>query len=139
MHLEKQFDVVTPRQAAAEVVARDDTLPALFPQAKTEIVERRGNRRTMRTHYRALGRDGTATFHFDVLPDGGVQFEKVCDGRVWKELTGSVSLVERGAGTRVRIVLDGLTKSFVPEFTIRVPMQEQLDQMATALHELLEE
>jgi hypothetical protein len=68
-----------------------------------------------------------------------VQFEKVCDGRVWKELTGSVSLVERGASTRVRIVLDGRTKSFVPEFTIRVPMQEQLDQMATALRELLEE
>ncbi len=139
MHLEKQFDVDTPRQAAAEVVARDDTLPALFPQAKTEIVERRGNRRTMRTHYRALGRDGTATFHFDVLPDGGVRFEKVCDGRVWKQLTGSISLVERDAGTRVRIVLDGCTRSFVPEFTIRVPMQEQLDQMATALHELLEE
>ena len=139
MHLEKQFDVATARQAAAEVVAREDTLPALFPQAKTEIVERRGNRRTMRTHYRALGRDGCATFHFDVLPDGGVQFEKVCDGRVWKEFTGSVSLIERGARTRVRIVLDGCTKSFVPEFTIRVPMQEQLDQMATALHELLEE
>ncbi len=139
MHLEKQFDVDTPRQAAVEVVAREDTLPALFPQAKTEIVERRGNRRTMRTHYRALGRDGAATFHFDVLPDGGVQFEKVCDGRVWKELTGSISLVERGACTRVRIVLDGRTKPFVPEFAIRVPLQEQLDQMITALHELLEE
>ncbi len=74
-----------------------------------------------------------------MLPGGGVQFEKVCDGRVWKELTGSISLVERGACTRVRIVLDGRTKSFVPEFTIRVPMQEQLDQMITALHELLEE
>ena len=139
MHLEKQFDVAAPRQAAAEVVAREDTLPALFPQAKTEILECRGNRRTLRTHYRALGRDGTATFHFDELPDGGVQFEKVCDGRVWKELRGSVSLVERGASTRVRIVLDGRTKSFVPEFTIRVPMQEQLDQMATALRELLED
>jgi carbon monoxide dehydrogenase subunit G len=138
VHLEKQFDVTAPRQAVAEVVAREDTLPALFPQAKSEIVERRGNRRTLRTHYRALGRDGTATFHFDELPDGGVQFEKICDGRVWKELTGSVSLVERGARTRVRIVLDGCTKTFVPEFTIRVPMQEQLDQMATALRELFE-
>jgi hypothetical protein len=139
VHLEKKFDVERSRAAAAEVVAREETLPALFPEAKTEIVERRDNRRTVRTHYRALGRDGVATFHFDLLPDGGVCFEKVCDGRVWSELTGSVSLTERGERTRVCLRLDGRTKAFVPEFTIRGPMQEQLDQMASALRELLED
>jgi hypothetical protein len=138
VHLEMQFDVERPKDFAAEVIGREETLSALFPEAKTEIVKRRGNRRTLRTHYRALGRDGTATFHFDLLPEGGVRFEKVCDGRVWRELTGSVSVADRAGGTRICVVLDGRTKSFVPEFTIRGPMQEQLDQMAVALRELLE-
>ena len=65
-------------------------------------------------------------------------FEKVCDGRVWQQLAGSVSFEERGKKTRVRIEMDGRTKSLVPEFTIRGAMQQQIDQMATALRRCIE-
>jgi len=54
---------------------------------------------------------------------------------VWKKLIGTVTLEARGKGTRVRIEYDGATKAFVPEFTIRGPMQSQLDQMAEALRD----
>ena len=138
MHLESEFTVKRSREDAVEILARDDTLPALFPEAKTEIIERRGDRRTLRAQYRALGQEGVATFHFDFLPEGDVRFEKVCDGRVWRELAGSVSLRRHGKGTRVCLELDGRTKSLIPEFTIRGPMQNQIEQMASALLDLLE-
>jgi carbon monoxide dehydrogenase subunit G len=137
VHIEKQFDVKRPRAEAAKVLADDDTLVSLFPDTDTEIVERKGSRRTTRSRYRALGREGVATFHFDVSGDGNVRFEKVCDGRVWKELRGVVTFEERGQGTRVRIEMEGRTKALVPEFTIRGPMQEQIEQMANALREKL--
>ncbi len=138
MHLEKEFDVKQPRDAAIALVAQDETLLNLFPDTQTEIVESRGNRRTLRSHYRALGQQGTATFHFEFDPGGEVCFEKVCDGRVWRELKGVVSFETRGKGTRVRVVMDGRTKALVPEFTIRGAMQEQIEQMATALRRRLE-
>jgi len=34
--------------------------------------------------------------------------------------------------------MEGRTKSLVPEFTIKGPMRDQLEQMATALREQLE-
>src|SRR5690606_23193167 len=107
------------------------------PDTRTEIIAREGRRRTVESHYTALGREGVATFHFDFEPGGDVRFEKVCDGRVWRELRGSVTLAERGPKTRVRIELEGRTKALVPEFTIRGPMQDQLDQMAKALRRRL--
>ena len=58
MHLEKQFDVKQARDAAIALVAQDETLLNLFPDTRTEIVESAGNRRTLRSHYRALGRAG---------------------------------------------------------------------------------
>ncbi len=138
MHLEKQFDVDRSRDHAVECVVQDDTLLELFPDARSEIVERSGERRTVRSQYTALGREGTATFHFDFLLDGGVRFEKVCDGRVWRKLVGEVSFEERRSGTRVRIALEGQTKSFVPEFTIKGAMRDQLEQMAAALRQRIE-
>jgi len=137
MHLEKQFDVKTSREQAAAVLVEDATLVELFPDKQTEIVARKGSRRTTRTQYHALGREGTATFHFDVTREGNVRFEKVCDGRVWKELIGSVTFEERGKGTRVKIEMEGRTKMLVPEFTIRGEMQEQIEQMAKALRKKL--
>ena len=139
MHLEKQFDVKRPREETVAIAARDETLLGLFPDTKTEIVAAQGQRRTARTTYTALGREGTATFHFDFRADGNVDFEKVCDGRVWRELTGVVSFETRGKGTRVRIVMDGRTRALVPEFTIKGAMRDQIDQMARALRERLEE
>ncbi len=138
MRLEKSFDVDRPRDLAVRVLGEDETLTGLFPDTETEIVERSGQRKTAVSRYRALGREGEATFHFDFLADGSVRFEKVCDGRVWRQLQGEVTFVPRGERTRVSITMEGRTKGFVPEFTIKGPMQEQIDQMARALRRRIE-
>jgi hypothetical protein len=136
--LSKEFDVGATRDAARAVLAEDATLTSLFPDTETEIVERSGKRRTTRSQYKLLGQEGEATFHFDAQDDGSVRFQKVCDGRVWKELRGSVTLRERGPKLRVRIDMEGRTKGFVPEFTIKAPLQKQLDDMARALRRRME-
>jgi hypothetical protein len=138
VHLEKEFDVAREPEAAYRTVARDETLLTLFPDTRTEIVESQGERRTVRSHYVALGQPGTATFHFTFVPEAEVRFEKVCDGRIWRELKGSVSFRPRGGKTRVRIEMDGRTKSLVPEFTIKGAMKDQIEQMAGALRERLQ-
>lgn len=133
MRLEKQFDVKRPRSEVIAAVVCDETLIELFPEQETEIVESRGNRRTTLTRYRALGREGEASFHFCFEADGSITFEKVCDGRIWRELEGSVTFEERGQGTRVRLELEGRTKALVPEFTVKGQMQSQLEEMSEAL------
>jgi hypothetical protein len=138
VHLEKEFSVLRERDDAARIAARDETLQGLFPDTRTEIVERTANRRTTRSHYTALGRAGTATFHFTFTPGGDVDFEKVCDGNVWRELKGTLRFVAEGKKTRVRIAMDGRTKSLVPEFTIKGAMRDQIEQMAAALRKRLE-
>lgn len=138
MHLEKEFSVERPRAEAARIAARDETLQGLFPDTQTEIVERQGSRRTTRSHYTALGRAGTATFHFDFREDGDVDFEKVCDGNVWRELKGTLRFRSQGGRTRVCIAMDGRTRSLVPEFTIKGTMRDQIEQMADALRRRLE-
>ena len=138
MRLEKNFEVDRLPGFASRVASRDETLLSLFADAKTEIVEREGNRRTTRTHYRALGREGVATFHFHSLPDGRISFEKICDGNVWQELSGTVSFEKRGSGTQVTLKMVGRTKALVPEFAIRAPMRDQIEQMASSLRASME-
>ena len=138
MQLMKEFDVTASRARACEVLAEDATLTSLFPDTKTDIVARKAGRRTTRSLYTLLGQAGEATFHFDTQSDGSVRFAKVCDGRIWKELSGCVTLSERGSKLRVRIEMEGKTKAFVPEFTIKAPLQKQLDDMATALKRRME-
>jgi polyketide cyclase/dehydrase/lipid transport protein len=138
VHLEKEFSVKRPRAESARIAAQDETLLGLFPDTRTEIVEREGNRRTARSHYTALGRAGTATFHFTYRDDGDVEFEKVCDGNVWRELKGTLRFRPQGDRTRVQIAMDGRTKALVPEFTIKGAMRDQIEQMADALRRRLE-
>lgn len=138
MRLSKEFQVPRPPEEAAAVLRDDEVLVGLFPDTETEIVASEGRRRTTRSRYRALGREGEATFHFDFEDDGSVRFEKVCDGRVWRALKGDVRFTPEGGGTRVRITMEGRTKGFVPEFTIKGPMQEQIEQMAEALRARIE-
>jgi hypothetical protein len=133
MHLERQFDVALERDDVVEKLSHEDTLLSLFQNGESEIADRKGDRITIRTHYTALGREGVATFHFDFLMDGNIRFEKVCDGRVWKSLHGEVEIEERGSGTRVGLTLDGATKALVPEFTIKGPMEEQIEEMVAAM------
>jgi hypothetical protein len=101
-------------------------------------VKREGNKLTTRSKFRALGRDSDATFHFTFAADGNVRFEKVCDGKIWKKLEGKITFEERGARTRVRFELEGATKAFVPEFTIRLPLEQQLDGMTRSLRARIE-
>jgi carbon monoxide dehydrogenase subunit G len=133
MRLERQFRVVKPREKVIAVIEQDDTLTGLFPDTDTRVVERKGDSKTTVSRYRALGREGEATFHFTFLVDGNVRFEKVCDGKVWRSLRGTLTFEERGKGTRVCVELEGKTKTLVPEFTIKGPMEEQIDQMVAAL------
>jgi len=122
----------------SRIATREETLLSLFADATTEIVARDGSRRTTRTRYRALGREGVATFHFDFPPEGTIEFEKVCDGNVWQELIGAVSFHKNGEGTRVTLQLNGRTKTLVPEFAIRGEMRKQIEQMASALQACIE-
>jgi hypothetical protein len=133
MRTVREFEVECPREVAAEIAGRDETLVDLFPDAETEIVAVTETRKTVVSRYTVLGREGEATFHFDYMPDGNVAFGKVCDGRVWERLEGTLDLESCPAGTRVRLQLEGATKSFVPEFTIKGPLEEQIDEMAAAL------
>ena len=137
MEMEKSFRVRLDRDAVVERLCDDATLTRLLP-GDTEIVEREGDRRTTRTHYSALGREGIATFHFDTLLDGNMRFEKVCDGRIWKRLTGSVEVDEDGSGSRIPIRMEGRTKPLVPEMAIKVPLDEQMRSMTKALREALD-
>ena len=138
MRLTKEFEVARSRADAAAVLADERTIVSLFDGAKTEVVERAGNKLTTHSTFRALGRDSDATFHFTFAPDGNVRFEKVCDGNVWKKLAGKITFEERGGRTRVRFEMDGATKGFVPEFTIKLPLEQQLDGMARALRTRIE-
>jgi len=137
--MDKQFQASCDRDRAVEIVAGEETLVSLFPDARTEIVAREGDRVTARTHYTALGQKGTATFHFDYRMDGSVRFEKVCDGNVWKELRGELDFEECESGCLVTLEMEGRTKGLVPEFAIRGPMKEQIERMADALRRKLEE
>jgi hypothetical protein len=136
MKMERSFEAACAFDHATDVLAHEDTIFALFP-GRTEVVDRTGDRITTRTRYTALGREGVATFHIDYLMDGGLRFEKVCDGNVWRELRGEVNFDERGDGTHIEILMEGRTKSLVPEFTIKGPMRDQLESMAAALRERL--
>ncbi len=139
MQVSRSFEVASSRDQAVEVLDQDETLTALFPDMKSEIVARDDTRKTVVSHYRALGREGDATFHFDFLMDGSIRFEKVCDGNVWRDLHGEVTVDELAADrARISIEMQGRTKGLVPEFTIKGPMQEQVAQMAQALRERIE-
>ncbi len=134
MNLTRCFDVERPRDEIVERLCRDETLLGLLARGDTQIVESAGDRRTTRTEY--LGRQ--LTFHFTFLMDGNVRFEKVCDGNVWRELKGYVGVEELSdQRSRVSIELSGRTRSLIPEFTIKAPLEDQLLDMGEALEELL--
>jgi len=132
----RDFRVDLSRDEVVERLGDHETLAGLLGE-QTEIVERGADRFRTRTHYTALGREGTVEFVFSFLMDGGVRFEKICDGRVWKELCGELSVEEEGDGARVGIELHGKTKRLIPEFTIEGPMDDQLRDMIDALRTAL--
>jgi hypothetical protein len=120
------------------VLASDATITALFPD--TEIVSNAGGVRETKTRVSALGAESIVRFKFRGRSDGGMAFEKICDGRVWRALDGRIDLVPvNDATTRVVIALEGSTRALVPEFTIKAPMKQQLEQMTRALRARMEQ
>ncbi len=58
---------------------------------------------------------------------------------MWRSLDGEIRLTPvNDSTTRVQVAMEGTTRALVPEFTIRAPMQSQLQQMTRALRERLE-
>ena len=134
---DSEFVVRRPKAALAEILASDATVVQLFPD--TEIVSSKNGVRETQTRISALGVESLVRFVFRTASDGGLHFEKVCDGRVWRSLVGAIRLLPvTDATTRVQIEMEGATKALVPEFTIRTPMKDQLQQMTRALRERLE-
>lgn len=136
MQVSKKFSVARSRDEVVEVLGKEDVLVSLLP-GQTEIVTRKGDQLTTRTRYTALGREGEATFRWQFRMDGSIAFEKVCDGRVWRELRGTVDVEEEGAGARIVMEMTGRTRSLVPEFTIKGPMDDQMSGMVAALRAAL--
>jgi len=133
MQLRRKFSVASDFDAVCAALADEKTLIGLFPDAKTEVLERSEGRCTLRSKYTALGQEGEATFHFDFRRGDRVSFEKVCNGKVWKQLRGEVIAEESRGGTQLRVEMKGATKAFVPELAIRIPMERQIDEMVEAL------
>jgi carbon monoxide dehydrogenase subunit G len=137
MKFENEFVVRKPLAACASVLDSDATITQLFPD--TQIVSNQGGVRETRTRVSALGAESIVRFKFRSRPDG-MRFEKICDGRVWRSLEGNIALAAvNPETTRVSIAMDGSTRALVPEFTIKAPMKEQLQQMTRALRARMEQ
>ncbi len=137
MKFEKEFVVGRPLEAVAADLDDDRTFAAFFPE--TRVTRKSERVRETSTPFRALGQSRDVRFVFETLPDGNVRFEKICDGNVWRSLQGEVRLEQRAGGrTHVVLSMDGRTRAFVPEITIRAPMRDQIEQMTRALRKRLE-
>jgi carbon monoxide dehydrogenase subunit G len=137
MKIEKEFVVGRGSGDVAMILNQDETFAQLFPDTH---VERIGpNERETRTRYPGLDRNRDIRFVFRTLPTGELHFEKVCDGNVWRSLEGQVriEIVDENM-TRIVLSMEGRTRAYVPEMTIRMPMREQIDQMAKTLRAALE-
>jgi carbon monoxide dehydrogenase subunit G len=134
---ENEFVVRRGKADIAAVLASDETVTQLFPN--TEIVSNKGGARETKTRVSALGAESIVRFVFKTAADGGLTFSKICDGKVWRALEGAIRLTSvNDATTRVQLEMEGSTRALVPEFTIRAPMKDQLQQMTRALRERLE-
>jgi hypothetical protein len=133
---DNEFVVRRGKGELAEILTSDATVTQLFPD--TEIVSSKGGTRETRTRVSALGTESIVRFVFRNTAEG-LSFSKICDGKVWRSLEGAVRLIPvTDATTRVRVEMEGSTRALVPEFTIRAPMKDQLQQMTRALRERLE-
>lgn len=137
MKIDQEFVVGRGRREVVESLDRDETFAALFPD--TQVRSLGAHERETLTPYPGPGRSRDIRFVFHTSDDGNVHFEKVCDGNIWRSLEGEVRVegVDERM-TRVVLSMEGRTRAFVPELTIRAPMREQIGQMAKALRAILE-
>ena len=131
MHFESDFTVPRSRAEVATLLDDDETITSLLPG--TTILPRGNGTRETRTPS-PLGQSRDIRFLFHRVEDGGLLFEKICDGNIWRSLDGEVRLEDvRTKFTRVQLRMDGRTRALVPELTIRGPMRDQIKQMTKAL------
>ena len=136
MDVSTTFEVDSDRDRVVEVLSKEETLVALLGEG-TEIVDRSGDRLTARTPYSALGKEGVVTFNLTYQLDGNLRFEKVCDGNIWKSLIGEVCIEDHADGAEVTLSLKGRTKSLIPEFTIKGPLEDQIFEMSETLQDII--
>ena len=135
MKLEQTFEVARARAEVAAALDDDDAIASLFPD--TVVESKGGGVRETRTPAPVGSR--AVRFVFTTRPNGNLDFEKICDGNIWRSLEGEISLVEEASDrTRIALLMTGRTRALVPELTIRGPLRAQLEQMARALRERLE-
>ena len=136
MEIEKEFVVRKSGASARAVLDDDETLCSLFPD--TEIVSSEDGVRETLTHYAGFGAARDLRFIFRRVAEG-MDFEKVCDGNVWRSLTGAIRLRELNPNTtHGSLRMEGRTRTLVPEAAIRGPMREQIDPMTQALRSRME-
>jgi hypothetical protein len=137
MKIDEEFVVGCGRGEVVESLDRDETFAALFPDTRVRSLG--AHERETLTPYPGPGRARDIRFVFHTDGDGNVRFEKICDGNIWRSLEGEVRVEDvDDRMTRVVLTMEGRTRAFVPELTIRAPMREQLGQMAKALRKILE-
>ncbi len=137
MKIDQEFVVGRGRVDVVRTLDRDETFAALFPD--TTVHSLGAHQRETHTPYPGPGRARDIRFVFRTREDGNVHFEKICDGNIWRSLEGEVRAeVVDERMTRIVLSMEGRTRAFVPELTIRAPMREQISQMAKALRAILE-
>ena len=137
MKLHTEFAVALARERVLPLLSRPSTLEKLFPGTRVQTRARGVLEAT--TPIQRFGAARELRILIQPLADGALRFEKVCDGNVWRFLDGRVTVeAVDDAMSIVRIAVEGQTKSFVPELTIRAPLREQLEQIAKLLRRELE-
>ena len=101
MHLEKDFTVALDRESVAQNLDADETFVALFPD--TKITRQVGSLRETLTRVSIGGVAKELRFVFETGTDGNIDFHKVCDGKIWKELKGRIRLDVEGTGHRLAV------------------------------------
>ena len=137
MQIENEFIVGRPRAELVTRLDEDRLYREIMPDTEVERLSD-GVRKTT-THIKALGQSRDVRFVFELRDDGNLEFRKICDGNIWRALKGEIRLDPLDDRmTRVLLRMEGRTRAFVPELTIRVPMREQLEQMSKSLRAYLE-
>ena len=138
MKFDQEFVIRRPAQEVFDIINSDDTIQSLFPD--TEIVSNQGGTRETLTHFSEMGVTRDIRFTFRTRPDLSVAFEKICDGNIWRSLHGDIKVLSSGPDlTRVQLTMKGATRALIPEFTIKGPLRDQLDQMTKSLRAQLED
>ena len=137
MKLRKEFVVGRPCESVLATLCDSRTIEKLLPGTRVE--ERASGARELITSVGAFASDRELRFLLVELPGRGLRFEKICDGNLWRFFEGRIvaEAIDEQMCT-VHITLEGETRAFVPELTVRAPLREHLEHQSKALRAELE-